>query len=42
LLLLAMGLSIVGVIGLFVVIIWCAQPGQRYENRFGPDREAGR
>jgi len=33
---------LVPVIGFIILIYWHAQPGQRAENRFGPDAEAGR
>ena len=30
------------VIGILLLLYWAAQPGQRQENVFGPDKEAGR
>lgn len=30
------------IIGIFLLIYWYVQPGQRAENKYGPDKEAGR
>lgn len=30
------------IIGIFLLLFWYCQPGERKENRFGPDVEAGR
>lgn len=30
------------IIGIFLLLYWYVQPGQRAENKFGPDKEAGR
>ena len=30
------------IIGILLLIFWAAQPGQRAQNKYGPDREAGR
>ena len=30
------------IVGILVLLYWYVQPGQRSENKFGPDKEAGR
>lgn len=35
-------LIIFTIVGILLLIYWYVQPGQRAENKFGPDKEAGR
>lgn len=35
-------LIVLTVIGVFLILFWTVQPGQRASNKFGPDVEAGR